>query len=46
MSDADWTATLSEVARWPDLAGLIVFPGAALMGARGESLETMLKVWR
>ena len=46
MSDADWSATLSEVARWPDLAGLIVFPGAALMGARGESLETMLKVWR
>jgi len=45
MSDADWSATLSEVARRPDVAGLIVFPGTALMGARGESLQTMLRVW-
>ena len=45
MSDADWSATLSEVAHCSNVAGLIVFPGTALMGARGESLKSMLKVW-
>ena len=46
MSDADWIATLSEVARRPDVAGLIVFPGTALLGARGAPLQSMLNVWR
>ena len=45
MSDADWSATFSEVAHCSNVAGLIVFPGTALMGARGESLKSMLKVW-
>jgi hypothetical protein len=46
MSDAGWSATISEVAGRPDVAGLIVFPGTALIGARGKSLQTMLKIWR
>jgi hypothetical protein len=45
MSDADWSATFSEVAHCSNVAGLIVFPGTALIGARGESLKSMLKVW-
>ena len=42
MSDADWSETLSQVAGRPDIGGLIVFPGMALMGARGASLRAML----
>jgi hypothetical protein len=42
MSDADWSETLSEVAARSDTGGLIVFPGMALMGARGASLRAML----
>jgi hypothetical protein len=39
MSDADWRETLSQVAARPDIGGLIVFPGMALMGRRGASLK-------
>jgi hypothetical protein len=42
MSDADWSATLSQVAERSDIGGLIVFPGAALIGGRGDSLRGML----
>ena len=42
MSDADWSETLSQVAARSDIGGLIVFPGMALMGARGASLRAML----
>ena len=38
MSDADWNATLIEVASRRGIAGLVVFPGMALLGARGEAL--------
>lgn len=42
MSDADWSETLSQVVGRADIGGLIVFPGMALMGARGASLRAML----
>ena len=42
MSDADWRETLSQVAGRPDIGGLIVFPGTALMSGRGASLRAML----
>jgi hypothetical protein len=42
MSDADWSETLSEVAGRREIGGLIVFPGMALMGDRGDSLRAML----
>ena len=42
MSDADWSETLSQVAGRPEIGGLIVFPGMALMGERGDSLRAML----
>jgi hypothetical protein len=46
MSDADWSAALAQVAGRPDVAGLIVFPGMALSGDRGEALRTALETWR
>jgi hypothetical protein len=46
MSDSDWRITLAEVASRSDVGGLIVFPGTALITARGESLRTMVKVRR
>ena len=46
MSDADWSETLSHVATRSDIGGLIVFPGMALMGARGASLRAMLGAQR
>jgi hypothetical protein len=46
MSDSDWKASLIEVAAQADVAGLIVFPGMALMGGRGETLQTMVRAWR
>jgi hypothetical protein len=42
MSDADWGETLAQVAMRSDIGGLIVFPGMALMGRRGDSLRAML----
>jgi hypothetical protein len=42
MLDADWSATLSEVAARSDIGGLIVFPGATLIGRRGDPLRSML----
>jgi hypothetical protein len=41
MSDADWSETLSQVAGRSDIGGLIVFPGMALIGERGDSLRAM-----
>ena len=47
MTDADWSAALSEIAsRRRDIAGLVVFPGKALTGSRGEALRDMLSAWR
>ena len=42
MSNSDWSETLSQVAGRPEIDGLIVFPGMALMGERGDSLRAML----
>jgi hypothetical protein len=42
MSDADWSETLSQVAARSNIAGLIVFPGMALIGGRGDSLRAAL----
>jgi hypothetical protein len=42
MSDTDWSETLSQVAGRSDIGGLIIFPGTALMGGRGGSLQAML----
>ena len=41
MSNSDWSETLSQVAGRPEIDGLIVFPGMALMGERGDSLRAM-----
>jgi hypothetical protein len=46
MSDANWSDTLSQVAGRPEVGGLIVFPGMALMGDRGNSLRAMLGATR
>ena len=46
MSDADWRAALAQVAGRSGDSGLIVFPGAALLGARGQLLQTMLRAQR
>jgi hypothetical protein len=46
MSNADWSETLSQVAGLPQIGGLIVFPGMALMGERGDSLRAMLGALR
>jgi hypothetical protein len=46
MSDADWSETLSEVAGRLEIGGLIVFPGMALIGDRGDSLRAMLGAMR
>ena len=46
MSDADWSETLSQLAGRPEIGGLIVFPGMALMGERGDSLRAMLGAMR
>ena len=43
MSDVAWSETLSQVAGRTDIGGLIVFPGMALMGERGASLQAMLE---
>ena len=47
MSDADWNATLAEVAARSDIAGVSVFPGMSLIGnGRGEALRAMVSKWR
>jgi hypothetical protein len=46
MSDVAWSETLSQLAGRSDIGGLIVFPGMALMGARGASLLSMLEAKR
>jgi hypothetical protein len=47
MSDADWNATLAEVAARSDIAGVFVFPGMSLIGnSRGEALRAMVGKWR
>jgi hypothetical protein len=46
MSDADWRAVLAEVTSLPDIAGLVIFPGAALPGSRGEALRETVRAWR
>ncbi len=46
MADADWDAALAEVTSRRDIAGLIVFPGMALPGARGEALRERVRAWR
>jgi hypothetical protein len=46
MSDADWSETLSQLSSRPDIGGLIVFPGTALLGERGASLRAMLSAKR
>jgi hypothetical protein len=43
MADADWSAALSQIASRGDIAGLAVFPGAALLGLRGEALRDMVR---
>jgi hypothetical protein len=45
MTDADFRAVLSEIAAKPEVAGLIVFPGAALSGGRAEALAAMSEAW-
>jgi hypothetical protein len=45
MSDADWNAALTEVTARRDISGLIVFPGMALVGPRGEGLRKMVGAW-
>jgi hypothetical protein len=46
MADADWSAALAAVAaRW-DISGVVVFPGMALVGSRGEALRNMVRAWR
>jgi len=42
MSDADWSDVLSQVAARSDIGGLIVFPGMALMGGRGTTLQAVV----
>jgi hypothetical protein len=47
MSDANWNATLAEVASRSDIAGMVVFPGMSLIGnGRGEALGAMVSSWR
>jgi hypothetical protein len=46
MTDADWNAALSEVTLRRDTSGLVVFPGMALVGPRGEALRKMVGAWR
>jgi hypothetical protein len=46
MTDADWGAALAEVAARRDISGLVVFPGMALSGSRGEALKEMVRRWR
>jgi hypothetical protein len=46
MTDTDFGAVLSEIAARPEVAGLIVFPGAALAGGRAEALAAMSEAWR
>jgi hypothetical protein len=46
MTDADWNAALTEIAARRDISGLVVFPGMALAGARGEALRKTVGAWR
>jgi hypothetical protein len=47
MSDANWNATLAEVASRSDIAGMVVFPGIGLIdNGRGEALGAMVSSWR
>ena len=46
MSDADWSEALSQVAGRPEIGGLIVFPGTAQMGEKGDSLRALLGAMR
>ena len=46
MTDDDWSAALAAAAARRDISGLVVFPGMALMGARGEALRDMVRAWR
>jgi hypothetical protein len=43
MSDEDWRAAVAQVLERSHDGGLIVFPGAALLGARGQFLRTTLR---
>ena len=43
MTDADWSAALTQVAARRDISGFVAFPGMALMGPRGEALRTVVR---
>jgi hypothetical protein len=46
MADANWNAVLTEVVSQSGVAGLVVFPGMALPGSRGEALREAIRAWR
>jgi hypothetical protein len=47
MSDANWNATLAEIAMRTEIAGLVVFPGASIIAnSRGQALRSMVNKWR
>jgi uncharacterized lipoprotein YddW (UPF0748 family) len=46
MSAENFSACLNQVGRQCDIAGLIVFPGRALIEPSGAALRAMTQVWR
>lgn len=46
MSAENFSACLNQVGRQSDIAGLIVFPGRALIESSGAALRAMTQVWR
>ena len=46
MSAENFTACLAQAARQSDIAGLIVFPGRALIERGGAALRAMTQIWR
>ena len=46
MSAENFSACLNQVGRQSDIAGLIVFPGRALIEPSGAALRAMTQVWR
>ena len=46
MADADFNDALKEVTSRRDIAGLVVFPGVALLGSRAEALRERVRAWR
>jgi hypothetical protein len=46
MSAENFSACLNQVGRQSDIAGLIVFPGRALLEDRGAALRAMTQAWR